>query len=165
MKKINSLAGLTLLFAVFLSLGVAQAQVPTKFDRIGSLGHDNMLTRTDGAAQRNQAPAPPTPQAPPQVQYMAIELGGRRANDISQSGQIAGNEVFPSRPIHAAFWPSSRSAPIDLGTLAGLGSVAFAINPRREIVGYAFNDDSSVERPLYLGKHLTVHPSNFPVSR
>ena len=35
-----------------------------------------------------------TPQAPPQVQYMVIELGGRRANDISQSGQIVGNKDF-----------------------------------------------------------------------
>ena len=31
-----------------------------------------------------------TPQAPPKVQYMVIELGGRRANDISESGQIVG---------------------------------------------------------------------------
>jgi uncharacterized membrane protein len=90
-----------------------------------------------------------TPQAPPQVRYMVIELGGRRANDISESGQIVGNEQFPSGIRHAAFWPSSRSAPIDLGTLPGLGSVAESINPRREIVGYAFNEDSSVERPLF----------------
>jgi uncharacterized membrane protein len=90
-----------------------------------------------------------SPQAPPQVRYMVIELGGRRANDISESGQIVGNEQFPSGIRHAAFWPSSRSAPIDLGTLPGLGSVAESINPRREIVGYAFNEDSSVERPLF----------------
>jgi uncharacterized membrane protein len=89
------------------------------------------------------------PQAPPQVQYMVIELGGRRANDISQSGQIVGNKVFEAGIRHAAFWPSSQSAPIDLGTLPGLGSVAEGINPRHEIVGYAFNDDSSVERPLF----------------
>jgi uncharacterized membrane protein len=80
---------------------------------------------------------------------MVIELGGRRANDISESGQIVGNEQFPSGIRHAAFWRSSRSAPIDLGTLPGLGSVAESINPRREIVGYAFNEDSSVERPLF----------------
>ena len=49
----------------------------------------------------------------------------------------------------AAFWPSSQSAPIDLGTLPGLGSTAGSINPRREIVGYAFNEDSSIERPLF----------------
>ena len=89
-----------------------------------------------------------TPQAPPQVQYMVIELGGRRANDISESGQIVGNKVFAGIR-RAAFWPSSRSAPIDLGTLPGLGSVAESINPRREIVGYAFNEDLSVERPLF----------------
>ena len=90
-----------------------------------------------------------TPQAPPQVQYMVIELGGRRANDISQSGQIVGNKEFAPGIRHAAFWPSSRSAPIDLGTLPGLNSVAESINPRREIVGYAFNEDFSVERPLF----------------
>ena len=90
-----------------------------------------------------------TPQAPPQVRYMVIELGGRRANDISESGQIVGQKEFAPGLRHAAFWPSSRSAPIDLGTLPGLGSVAESINPRREIVGYAFNEDSSVERPLF----------------
>ena len=90
-----------------------------------------------------------TPQAPPQVQYMVIELGGRRANDISQSGQIVGNKDFAPEIRHSAFWPSSRSAPIDLGSLSDLHSTALAINPRREIVGYAFNDDSSVERPLF----------------
>src|SRR5437762_8228965 len=90
-----------------------------------------------------------TPQAPSQVRYMLIELGGRRANDISQSGQIVGNKIFAAGIRHAAFWPSSQSAPIDLGTLPDLGSVAERINPRREIVGYAFNEDSSVERPLF----------------
>jgi len=79
---------------------------------------------------------------------MVIELGGRRANDISESGQIVGNKVFPPAIRHAAFWRSSQSAPIDLGTLPGLESVALSINPWREIVGYAFNEDSSVERPL-----------------
>ena len=90
-----------------------------------------------------------TPQAPPQVRYMVIELGGRRANDISESGQIVGNKDFAPGLRHAAFWPSSQSAPIDLGTLPGLNSVAFGINPRREIVGYAANEDFSVERPLF----------------
>ena len=80
---------------------------------------------------------------------MVIELGGRRANDISQSGQIVGNKEFAPGLRHAAFWPSSRSAPIDLGTLPGLNSIAVGINPRREIVGYAFSEDFSVERPLF----------------
>jgi uncharacterized membrane protein len=93
-----------------------------------------------------------TPQAPPQVQYMVIELGGTRANDISESGQIVGQKEFvPGLPMsrHAAFWPSSQSAPIDLGTLAGLHSTAVGMNPRREIVGFAFNADFSVELPLF----------------
>src|SRR5947208_5638378 len=92
----------------------------------------------------------PTPQAPPQVQYTAIELGGRRANDISESGQIVGSKVFAPGPYHAAFWPSSQSAPIDLGTLPGFpSSTAVGMNPRREIVGIAYSDDFSVELPLF----------------
>ena len=150
MKKQNPLAGLTLLFAVLLTLGAAQAQAPRKFDRIGSLGRDSILTRTDGADQQNQAPVPSTLQAPPQVQYMVIELGGGRANDITESGQIVGSKRFVPDVPHAAFWPSSQSAPIDLGTLPSVSlSTATSINPRREIVGYAYNEDFSVERPLF----------------
>jgi uncharacterized membrane protein len=80
---------------------------------------------------------------------MLIELGGRTAFDISGSGKIVGNKQFAPGLRHAAFWPSSQSAPIDLGTLPGLNSVARALNPRREIVGVAFNEDFSVERPLF----------------
>jgi uncharacterized membrane protein len=149
MKNRNPITELTLLFAVLLTLGPAQAQAQRKFDRVGSLGHDSILTRTDGAVHQNQAPAPSTPSAPPQAQYMVIELGGRRANDISGSGQIVGNKDFAPGLRHAAFWPSSQSAPIDLGSLPGLRSTAVGINPGREIVGYAFNEDSSVERPLF----------------
>jgi uncharacterized membrane protein len=91
-----------------------------------------------------------TPQVPPQVQYLVIELGGRRANDISESGQIVGQKEFAPGLRHAAFWPSSHSAPIDLGTLPGFpSSTAVGMNPRREIVGFAFNADFSVERPLF----------------
>ena len=90
-----------------------------------------------------------TPQAPPQVRYRVIDLGGRTAFDISQSGQIVGNKEFAPGLRRAAFWPSSRSAAIDLGTLPGLNSVARSINSRREIVGIAFNEDFSVERPLF----------------
>jgi uncharacterized membrane protein len=90
-----------------------------------------------------------TPKAQPQVQYMVIELGGRRSNDISESGQIVGQKEFAPGLRHAAFWPSSQSAPIDLGTLPGLRSTAVGMNPRREIVGYAFSADLSVERPLF----------------
>ncbi|MFL6598358.1 MAG: hypothetical protein ACJ8KF_10425 [Chthoniobacterales bacterium] len=90
-----------------------------------------------------------TPKAPPQVRYMLIELGGRTAFDISRSGQIVGNKEFAPGLRRAAFWPSSRSAAIDLGTLPGFNSVARSINSRREIVGIAFNEDFSVERPLF----------------
>ena len=149
MKNRNPIIKLTLLFAVLLTVVAAQAQVPRKFDRIGTLGHDNILTRTDGAPQQNQAPAPSTPQALPQVHYMVIELRGRRANGISESGQVVGNKEFAPGIRHAAFWPSSRSAPIDLGSLPDLGSTALSINPGREIVGFAFNEDSSVQLPLF----------------
>lgn len=153
MKKQNPLIALTLLFAVLLTLNAAQAQVAKSFGLIGTLGRDSIVSQTDGTAQQNQALAPSTPQVPvplpPQVQYTVIELGGRRANDISKSGQIVGNKVFAAGIRHAAFWPNSQGAPIDLGTLPGLGSVVESINTRREMVGYALNDDSSVERPLF----------------
>jgi uncharacterized membrane protein len=91
-----------------------------------------------------------TPQAPPQVQYMVIELGGGRANDITESGQIVGAKRFVPEFGHAAFWPSSQSAPIDLGILPGFpGSTAVGMNPRREIVGYGYSEDFSVELPLF----------------
>jgi uncharacterized membrane protein len=92
---------------------------------------------------------------------MLIELGGRRASDISESGQIVGNKVFAAGIRHAAFWPNSQSAPIDLGTLPGLGSVATSINPRREMVGYALNDDASIERPLFWA-NTTSAPMELP---
>jgi uncharacterized membrane protein len=42
------------------------------------------------------------------------------------------------------------SEPIDLGTLSDLSSsAAAAMNPRREIVGGAFNEDNSVDLPLF----------------
>jgi uncharacterized membrane protein len=92
-----------------------------------------------------------TSQAPPQVQYMVIELGGRRANDISESGQIIGSKEFSASGLfHAAFWPSSQSAPLDLGTLPGFPSTtAVGMNPRGEVVGIAYSDDFSVELPLF----------------
>jgi uncharacterized membrane protein len=90
------------------------------------------------------------PEAPPQVQHMVIELGGRRANDISGSGQIVGSKSSGPEFFHAAFWTSSQSAPIDLGTLPDFpSSTAVGTNPRREIVGIAYSEDFSVELPLF----------------
>jgi uncharacterized membrane protein len=52
--------------------------------------------------------------------------------------------------FHAAFCASSQSTPIDLGTLSGFpSSTALGMNPRREIVGFAFSQDFSVEVPLF----------------
>src|SRR5947208_6650827 len=65
------------------------------------------LSATADEPRRTFITSTSTPQAQPQVQYMVIELGGRRANDISQSGQIVGSKVFAPGPYHAAFWPSS----------------------------------------------------------
>lgn len=158
MKEQNPLPGLTLLFLVLLSLGAAQAQGLSKFDRIPGLGNGSILTPTDGRAQQDETPALFPPETLPQVQYMEIDLGGRRANDISESGHIVGNEELASGIRHAAYWLSARSEPIDLGTLPGLGSVAEAISSRREIVGYVFNDDSSVEQPVFW-----ANPGSTPV--
>jgi hypothetical protein len=89
------------------------------------------------------------PQAVPQAHYMVIELGGTRANDISESGQIVGQSSFDGLR-RAAFWPSSEGVPVDLGNLPGLfRSTAVGINPRREIVGFGANEDFSVELPLF----------------
>ena len=105
-----------------------------------------------------------TPKAPPQVPYMLIELGGRTAFDISRSGQIVGNKEFAPGLRRAAFWPSSRSAAIDLGTLTGLNSVARSINSRREIVGVRLTKTSLLSGPCF-GQVLTVPRSNSPVCR
>ena len=101
-----------------------------------------------------------TAPVPAQVEFIVIELGGRRANDISQSGQIVGSKEVPAPGLfHAAFWSSSQSAPIDLGTLPDFpNSTAVGMNPRREIVGIAYSDDFSVERPLFWGS-----PDSAPV--
>ena len=90
-----------------------------------------------------------TPQAPPRVHYIVVELGGGRANDITESGRIVGSGHFVPGNPHAAFWFNSYRAPIDLGTLPGLNSTATAMNHRSEIVGYAYSDDFSVEQPLF----------------
>jgi uncharacterized membrane protein len=110
----------------------------------------SLIATTIASDQERQA-ATDAPQARPHVQYTLIELeGGGRANDISESGQIVGSGHFMPGLRHAAFWASSQSAPIDLGTLPSLSlSTATSINPRREIVGYALNEDFSVERPLF----------------
>src|SRR5262249_52216041 len=98
-------------------------------------------------------------QTPPQVRYTVIEVGGTRANDKSESGQIVGSKSSLPALFHAAFWPSSQSGPIDLGTLPDFpNSTAVGMNPRREIVGIAYSDDFSVERPLFWGS-----PDSAPV--
>src|SRR5215831_3179299 len=130
MKKQNLLIGLTLLFAVLLALGGADAQVSSEFDRVCGLAKDEMLARTDGPAQQSQAPALSTPKAPPLVQYTVIELGGRRAIDLAESGEIVGSKSSTPERFHAAYWTGSQSLPIDLGTLPGLNSAATALNPR-----------------------------------
>jgi probable HAF family extracellular repeat protein len=89
------------------------------------------------------------PQAPPQLRYIVIDLGARVANAISESGRIVGATLFGAER-HAAYWPNSQSPAIDLGTLPGFTlSSATDINPRREIVGFAFIEDFSVQLPLF----------------
>ena len=90
------------------------------------------------------------PQAPPQLQYTVIDLGGFAANTITDSGQIVGSKIFGGPGRHAAFWPNSQSPAIDLGTLPGFTtSTALDINPGGEIVGLAQNSDFSDVRPLF----------------
>ena len=50
---------------------------------------------------------------------MEIDLGGINGLNINQAGQIVGNKDFSPGIAHAAFWASSQSAAIDLGTLPG----------------------------------------------
>src|SRR5215475_8106753 len=59
-------------------------------------------------------------QVPPQPQYTVIDLGeDAAANGMTDSGRIIGSKNFGSVDRHAAFWPNSQSAAIDLGTLPG----------------------------------------------
>lgn len=89
------------------------------------------------------------PQAAQQLQYTVIDLGGFAANTITNSGQIVGSKFFGA-DRHGAFWPSTQSTAIDLGTLPGFTtSTALDINPRGEIVGLAQNSDFSDVRPLF----------------
>jgi uncharacterized membrane protein len=149
MKKQNLLVELTLLLAVLLTVGATDAQVARRFDRVGRPGGDSILARPHSTAQQNPALVSSAHPAPPQVQYMLIDLGGRRAIDISESGEIVGTKYSSPERFHAAYWSGSQSAPIDLGTLFGLNSGSVAINSRREMVGNAFSDDQSVNRPLF----------------
>ena len=161
-KKIISKMLLNLGFVFVLGSAITQVAAATAAATATSMGAATL--RATPTPRPRPTPAPrlghfitSTPQAPPQVQYMVIELGGRRANDISESGQIVGSILAPEL-FRAAFWASSQSAPIDLGTLPGLRSTALAINPRREIVGYAPSEDLSVELPLFWAS-----PSSAPV--
>src|SRR4029077_14718711 len=87
------------------------------------------------ASGQSMQSAVDAPQASPQLRYIVIDLGPRVANAISESGRIVGATFFGAER-HAAYWPNSRSPPIDLGTLPGFTrSFAADINPRREIVG------------------------------
>ena len=89
------------------------------------------------------------PEALPQLRYAVIDLGeDAAANGVTDSGRIIGSKNFGGPDRHAAFWPNSQSAAIDLGRLPGLGgSRGYGINPRGEIVGAAFPFSSA--RPLY----------------
>jgi len=55
---------------------------------------------------------------------------------INNAGRIAGYSYLPDFTFtHAALWPAVGSAPIDLGSLGGISSVAEAINSRGDVVG------------------------------
>src|SRR5579862_1737414 len=73
----------------------------------------------------------------------AVNLGAlagttnSQAIAINTAGQIVGNADTSSTTFHAAAWPNSASAAIDLGTLGGSDSQAIAINDAGQIVGLA----------------------------
>src|SRR6266478_5292106 len=116
-----------------------------------SLAFVSLIAASIASGQGTQAAAD-APQAPPQLRYMVIDLGDdARANGTLDSGQIIGSKSFGGGVRHAAFWPSSKSPAVDLGTLPGYtGSSAGGINPRGEIVGVARNDNNlSAARPLF----------------
>jgi probable HAF family extracellular repeat protein len=119
-----------------------------KPNMIISLAFVSLVAVTIAFGQRTQAAAD-EPQAPPPLQYIVIDLGGFAANTITNSGQIVGSKFFGA-DRHGAFWPSTQSTAIDLGTLPDFNtSRALNINPRGEIVGLAQNSDFSDVRPLF----------------
>jgi hypothetical protein len=71
------------------------------------------------------------------IQYKVIDLGTDGVgNGITDAGRIVGSKNFGGPQRHAAFWPSSQSVPIDLGTLPGrIGSRGYGVNPGDKIVG------------------------------
>jgi probable HAF family extracellular repeat protein len=55
---------------------------------------------------------------------------------INNAGQVAGYSYLPNFTFtHAALWPAVGSAPMDLGALGGISSVARDINNRGDVVG------------------------------
>lgn len=77
---------------------------------------------------------------PSQVRYQVIDLGADgTANQILDSGRVIGSHNPGGTDRHAAFWPDTQSAPIDLGTLPGnQGSRGFGINTQGQMVGYDY---------------------------
>lgn len=75
-----------------------------------------------------------------QVRYQVIDLGADgTANQILDSGRVMGSHNPGGTDRHAAFWPDTQSAPIDLGTLPGnQGSRGFGINTQGQMVGYDY---------------------------
>ena len=113
-----------------------------------SLAFVSLIADTIVFGQRTQA-AVDVPQALPQLRYAVVDLGeDAAANGITDSGRIIGSKNFGGPDRHAAFWPNSQNAAIDLGTLPGFdGSRGLGINARGQIVGAAFPFSSA--QPLY----------------
>jgi hypothetical protein len=124
-------------------------------------GYRNFNTAEGENALFSLTIAVATPEAPPRVRYMVVELGGRRANDISESGQIVGNEELPSGIRHAAFWRSSRSPLISAHCRTSAASARALIRGARWW-DMRLTATCRLSCP-YFGQALTVHPSSFPV--
>ena len=106
------------------------------------------------------------PQARPQVQYTVIELGGRRANDISQSGQIVGSKECPhpgSSMPH--FGPAAGARRLISAHCLISQQHRRGLEPSARDRGILRLAKTSLLSCLCFGQALTVHPSNSPVCR
>jgi hypothetical protein len=121
------------------------------------------LTIASGQGTPGTAKAP---QAPLPVQYTVMDLGTDGVgNGITDSGRVVGSKNFGGPDRHAAFWPSSQSLPIDLGTLPGaMGSRGFGINPQGQMVGDNVEPGFSRLEPLF-GRAVKARQCNCPVCR
>lgn len=84
-----------------------------------------------------------------------LQLAGR-PTDINNNGQIVGSYLTPSERGRAFVWQSNSM--VDLGTLGGEGSEAYAINEVGEIVGSAETTSGKFHAALWTTRTITKPP-------